>query len=591
MSTSAAAASASSQHQHHVLDGESLTPERLVAVGYDPSCRVSLSEEAWQRVREGRAVIDSIVRRGETVYGINTGFGSNESVAIDSEKLAELQVNLIRSHAVGTGQPLTPPRTRMLLALRINVLAKGFSGVRPETLRRLLAALNANCVSVVPKKGSVGASGDLAPLAHLALGMLGEGRMWEPGTGRHAPAAEVLARHGLEPVRLTAKEGLALINGTQMIASVGAEALVRARRVARQADVVAALSVEALRGTSMPYHPAIHAARPHRGQSVVAGRLRSLLGWGGSPSDLSLSHVDCGRVQDSYSLRCIPQIHGVCNDTVAFCHGLLSTELNSATDNPMVFADLEADSQRRDAVGDGATRGVVLSGGNFHGEYPAKALDFLAIGVHELSSVSERRIERLVNPVLSRLPAFLVREGGLNSGFMMAHVTAAALVSENKTLCHPASVDSISTSASQEDHVSMGAFAARKALKVVNHVETVLAIELLCACQALDFLRPLRTTPALERVYEAVREAVPHMGRDRHLTPDVEAVTRLLREGRVWEAAEGSIPERYRDAVGGDSPMQVRSALPHHEGLDLVFGGEAGAAVDSQHRFRTVSKL
>uniref|UniRef100_A0A8C7H300 Histidine ammonia-lyase n=1 Tax=Oncorhynchus kisutch TaxID=8019 RepID=A0A8C7H300_ONCKI len=388
------------------------------------------------------------------VYGITTGFGKFARTVIPVHKLKELQENLVRSHSAGVGNPLSPERTRMLLALRINVLAKGYSGISLETLHRMIQAFNASCLSFVPEKGTVGASGDLAPLSHLALGLMGEGKMWSPKSG-WADAKYVLEAHGLKPISLKPKEGLALINGTQMITSLGAEAVERAQAIARQADIIAAITLEVLKGTSKAFDSDIHALRPHPGQIEVAMRFRALLDSDHHPSEIAESHRFCDRVQDAYTMRCCPQVHGIVNDTIDFTQKIINTEINSATDNPMVFAE----------------RGETISGGNFHGEYPAKALDFLAIGVHELAAISERRIERLCNPSLSELPAFLVNEGGLNSGFMIAHCTAASLVSENKVLCHPSSVDSLSTSAATEDHVSMGGWAARKALRVVEHVE------------------------------------------------------------------------------------------------------------------------
>ncbi|XP_072328031.1 histidine ammonia-lyase-like [Scyliorhinus torazame] len=409
----------------------------------------------------------------------------------------------------------------MLLALRINVLAKGYSGISLKTLNQIIQAFNASCLSYVPEKGTVGASGDLAPLAHLALGLMGEGKMWSPKSG-WADAKYVLQAHGLQPISLKAKEGLALINGTQMITSLGAEAVERATMISRQADIIAALTLEVLKGTTRGFDSGIHALRPHPGQIEVAARFRSLLHSDVHPSEIAGSHRFCDRVQDPYSLRCCPQVHGVVNDTIAFVKTILVTEMNSATDNPIVFAE----------------RGEIISGGNFHGEYPAKALDYLAIGVHELASISERRIERLCNPSLSELPAFLVKDGGLNCGFMMAHCTAAALVSENKVLCHPSSVDSLSTSAATEDHVSMGGWAARKALRVIEHVEQVLTIELLAACQGLEFLRPLHTTEPLEKVYQLIRLMVKPLVRDRFMTSDFEIVQKLLIEGKVWQAVQ-----------------------------------------------------
>ena len=352
--------------------------------------------------------------------------------------------------------------------------------------------------------------------------------MWSPSTG-WGEAKYVLESHNLSPISLEAKEGLALINGTQLITSVGAEATERAGIIARQADIVAALTLEVLKGTSRAFDSDVHKLRPHKGQEAVAKRLRSLLHSETYPSEIAQSHRFCNRVQDAYTLRCTPQVHGVTHDTIEFVRGIITTEMNSATDNPIVLAE----------------RGETISAGNFHGEYPAKALDYLAIGVHELAAMSERRIERLVNPAYSELPAFLVKDGGLNSGFMLAHCTAAALVSENKTLCHPASVDSLSTSAGTEDHVSMGGFAARKCLQVVRNVEKVIAIELLAACQAIEFLRPLKTTQPLEEVCRVVRSKVAPWDKDRYMSPDILAVKDLLKEEKVLNAARAYMDQYH----------------------------------------------
>uniref|UniRef100_A0A8C0GCQ1 Histidine ammonia-lyase n=1 Tax=Chelonoidis abingdonii TaxID=106734 RepID=A0A8C0GCQ1_CHEAB len=492
------------------LDGNSLTPEDLVNLGKG-LYKIKLTPEAEAKVRQSREVIERIL------------------TLIRFSSLSEISVcNLENVVIAGVGKPLIPERSRMLLALRINVLAKGYSGISLETLQQVIEAFNASCLPYIPEKGTVGASGDLAPLSHLALGFIGEGKMWSPKSG-WADAKYVLQAHGLKPITLKPKEGLALINGTQMISSLGCEAVERASAIARQSDIVAALTLEVLKGTTRAFDTDIHAVRAHRGQIEVAFRFRSLLDSDHHPSEIAESHRFCDRVQDAYTLRCCPQVHGVANDTIAFVKDIITTEINSATDNPMVFAE----------------RGEIISGGNFHGEYPAKALDYLAIGVHELAAISERRIERLCNPSLSELPAFLVTEGGLNSGFMIAHCTAAALVSENKALCHPSSVDSLSTSAATEDHVSMGGWAARKALKVIEHVEQVLAIELLAACQGIEFLRPLRTTTPLEKVYDLVRSGVRPWLKDRFMAPDIEAAHRLLVEQKVWEVAEPYI-EKYR---------------------------------------------
>ncbi|XP_046729051.1 histidine ammonia-lyase-like [Silurus meridionalis] len=505
------------QEKYISLDGKSLTTADLMRLG-DGVYKIKLSADAEIRVTGARELIKKIISEAKVVYGVNTGFGKFAQTVVGKDQLKELQENLIRSHSAGVGAPLNPERTRRLLALRINVLAKGHSGVSLKNLQKMVSAFNASCLSWVPEQGTVGASGDLAPLAHLALGLIGEGRMWSPQTG-WTDSITVLTEHGLTPISLKPKEGLALINGTQLIASLGAEALERAAAITQQADVIAALTLETLKGTNKAFNIEIHAVRPHPGQILVAQRFRSLVHSDFFPSEITDENL-YDRVQDAYTLRCCPQVHGVVNDTIAFVKNILNTELNSATDNPLVFPE----------------RGFTISGGNFHGEYPAKALDFLSIGVHELASISERRIERLCNPSLSNLPAFLVKEGGLNSGFMVAHCTAAALVSENKVLCHPASVDSLSTSAATEDHVSMGGWAARKALKVVEHVEQVLAIELLAACQALEFHRPLKTTAPLEKVYELVRSVVRSWDKDRVMSCDIVAAHQLLREEKVWKA-------------------------------------------------------
>jgi histidine ammonia-lyase len=497
-----------------VIDGERLRLDELEAVaeGRRP---VQLHPQARAAVARARQVVDDAVERGEVVYGVTTGFGNFADVVIPREKLRDLQLNLLRSHAAGVGDPLGARETRALMLLRANVLAKGYSGVRPQTLELLLALLNAGIHPVVPSQGSVGASGDLAPLAHLGLALAGEGDCLVDG--RRLRASEALKQAGLTPATMEAKEGLALINGTQLMGAVGGLALGEAWRLARTADVTGALTVDALKGTDVAFDPRIHAARPHAGQAASARNLRALLK--GSP--IRESHRDCGKVQDAYSLRCMPQVHGAARDALGYVTRTLEIEINSATDNPMVFAD----------------SGELLSGGNFHGEPVAMAADVLAIAVAEIGAISERRIERLVNPSLSGLPAFLVRDGGLNSGLMMAHVTAAALASENKVLCHPASVDSIPTSANKEDHVSMGPIAARKAAQVVANTRRILAVEAIAACQALEFHRPLTTSPALHAACERLRRRVPPLDRDREQAPDIEAAAEMVRSGELAAAA------------------------------------------------------
>jgi histidine ammonia-lyase len=497
------------------LDGASLTPSDVEEVALRQA-RVRLHAKVRPRMLRSRRLIDRLAGGSEPIYGVNTGFGRLKDVAIPSSRIGELQTNLIRSHCAGVGEPLSEDQTRALILLRANVLARGNSGVRPLIVERLLELLNRDLLPVVPGQGSVGASGDLAPLAHLALALLGEGKV--RSRGRLQPAALALERAGLSPLALRAKEGLALINGTQLMTALGTLALLRGESLARHADLAGALSIEALKGSRRAFDPRIEKLRPHPGQAASAANLRRLL----SHSQVERSHAGCGRVQDSYALRCMPQVHGASRDALAHVREVLEREINAVTDNPILFpADRE-----------------LVSGGNFHGEPVAMALDYCGIALAELAAISERRIERLTNPDLSGLPAFLTPEPGLHSGFMMAQVTAAALVSENKGLAHPASVDSIPTSASQEDHVSMGAWAARKTLRILENSERVLAIEILAACQGLDFLSPLKTSPALEAARRAVRRRIPRLVRDRVLSADMDRMTDLLRSGEILHAAE-----------------------------------------------------
>jgi histidine ammonia-lyase len=440
-------------------------------------------------------------------------------VGIPPDKLAELQVNLIRSHAAGTGAPLSGEVVRAILALRANCLARGHSGIRLATLASLLDLIAADVLPVVPEQGSVGASGDLAPLAHIALGLIGEGDATV--AGRRMTARAALKRKRLKPVSLAPKEGIALINGTQVMTAIGTLALLAAERLAVTADIVGAMTLEALKGSHHAFEARIHAARGQRGQIVSAGNLRKLL----RDSPIERSHADCGRVQDAYSLRCMPQVHGASRDTFRFVREILAIEINASTDNPMVFAET----------------GDLVSAGNFHGQPVAIALDHLAVAACSLATISERRLERLVNPMLSDLPAFLARDAGLNSGFMMAHVTAAALVSENKVLAHPASVDTIPTSAGKEDHVSMGVHAARKAAQIVRHAQTVLAIEALAAAQALDFVAPLRPGRGVAAAHRAFRRKVATMDRDRYLAPDIEAARQAVEDESLRTASEKTI--------------------------------------------------
>jgi histidine ammonia-lyase len=500
------------------LTGNTLTLQEVLNVA-DGFQEVELSDDAAARVDAARAVVDRQAAADVPVYGINTGFGALAETTIPRAELATLQMNLLRSHAAGVGEPLPARAVRATMLLRANVLAKGFSGIRRSTLDQLLALLNHRVHPVVPSRGSVGASGDLAPLAHLALVLIGEGEAMVGDDPVARPGREALAAAGLKPIALAPKEGLALINGTQPSAAVAALSAAGAERLARAADIAAALSVDGLRGSVRPFDARIHDARPYAGQRVSAGNLRRLL----EGSGINKSHEHCGRVQDAYSLRCAPQVHGAAREALAFVHSILVTEANAATDNPMVFA------------GDGE----IVSGGNFHGAPVSIAADLLAIALAQLATISERRSDRLVNPALSELPAFLTPRSGLQSGYMMAQVTAAALASELKTLAHPASVDTIPTSANREDHVSMSMGAALKASRALELATRVVAIEILFGCQALDLLEPLKSSAMLQRVHLRVRERVPRLTDDRPPAPDIETISRMIVDGS-FEAACGA---------------------------------------------------
>ncbi len=501
------------------LTGRTLTVAEVVAVARG-GVPVAVSDGARAGVREARRFVERLAAQDTPTYGINTGFGTLAEVPIDRADLAQLQLNLIVSHAVGVGEPLPPDVVRALMVCRANVLAGARSGVREETLDLLVDALNAGIVPVIPSRGSVGASGDLAPLAHLALVLIGRGEAWL--AGERMPGDEALRRAGLTRLVLQPKEGLALVNGTQAMLALGVLALVDAEEAAELADVAGAMTIEGLFGSHRPFLSKVHEARPHPGQGESAAHVRRLL----AGSEINLSHQHhCDKVQDPYSLRCLPQVHGAVRDGLGFVRTVLERELNAATDNPLLFAEDEE----------------VVSAGNFHGQPLAQAMDFLAISASHLATISERRIEQLVNPALSHLPPFLTKKSGLNSGFMIAQVTAAALVVENRILSHPASVDTIPSSAGREDHVSMGMTAALKARTVVDHVRTVLAIELMCAAQALDFRRPLRSGVGVEAAHAALRHCVPMLEEDRELHRDVAAIRRLLDDGTLAAAVREAI--------------------------------------------------
>jgi len=502
-----------------VIDGNSLTLDSVSRVARDFES-VVFPREARERVVHSRGIVSRALEKNEVVYGVTTGFGKLSDIRIPHEQIEQLQINLLRSHACGVGELLEEAEVRAALLLRANTLAKGFSGVRPQVIDTLVEMLNRGVHPVVPSRGSVGASGDLAPAAHMALVLAGEGEAIF--RGERLAGAVAMRKAGIPLLKLGAKEGLSLLNGTQFMAAVGGLALDRALSLVESADVIGALTLEVLLGTPAASDPRIHAVRPHPGQRHTATNIRRLL----QSSAIVESHKDCGQLQDAYSLRCMPQVHGAIRDALTHIVSVLQIEVNSATDNPLVFPGDE----------------TILSGGNFHGAPVAYALDYAAIAVSDLANISERRLERLVNPDLSGLPAFLIQNAGLSSGYMMLQVMAASLVSENKILSHPASVDSIPTSANKEDHVSMGMAAALKFRSIVNNAEIVLASEMLAACQAMEFRKPLKPGAGTGHAYALVRRHIPLLEQDREVSPDVQTVVRLIREKHfarlVTEAGE-----------------------------------------------------
>ena len=503
------------------INGNDLTLEAVREVASMESRRaVLLAPDAREAVNRARAIVDEIVASNKVAYAITTGVGKLSDVRIAGEQIRELQVNLVRSHSFGVGEPLSIPETRAIMLLRANSLAKGHSGVRAIVVDTLCEMLNRGVTPVVPSQGSVGASGDLAPLAHLALALIGEGECHDE-KGVRVSSGEALKRAQIKPLVLESKETISLINGTQAMLAVGTLALLAAETLVDSADVLGGLCCDALKGTDAAFDERIHKARPHTGQMKTAANLRRML----EGSQIRESHRDCGRVQDAYSLRCIPQVHGAVRDTLEHCRSVFETETNSAVDNPLVFI-----TDIKNAEGD------VISGGNFHGEPLAFALDFLAIALSALAGISERRIERLVNPALSEgLPPFLAPEAGLNSGFMMPQVTAAALVSENKVLAHPASVDSITTSGNKEDYVSMGMTAALKLKRIVENTRNVLAIEAMAVAQALDFLAPLKPSKLGQAAHAKIRSVCSRVEKDRVMYGDLARIAELIASGTVAE--------------------------------------------------------
>jgi histidine ammonia-lyase len=497
------------------LDGEHLTLEDVLEVA-EGRARVKISPSVEKKVKQSRDFIEKALDQGEKIYGVTTGFGLLSDQLIDHSQIEDLQRNLIRSHSVGVGPFFDEVTTRAIMLLRANVIAMGYSGVRMEVLKRLVDMINKGVHPLVPEQGSVGASGDLAPLAHLTSVLMGEGEAIYKGRVRSGKKTMVMA--GIPILTLKAKEGLALVNGTQVMTAVGLLSLLRAERLCQIADTVGACTLDALKGTLSAFDLDIQRVRPFPGSLAVSKNFKKL----GRCSEIAKSHKFCSKIQDAYSLRCIPQVHGAVRDALAYVRKILEVEVNSATDNPLVFAQ----------------QGKILNCGNFHGEPVAFALDLLGIVVSELGGISERRIEKLINPALSGLPPFLTMEGGLHSGLMMVQVSAAALVSENKILAHPASVDSIPTSADKEDHVSMGTIAARKGRDITRNVEHILAMELLCASQGLEFLLPLQPGIGIKEAYRVVREKVPPIKGDRRFSEDIKKIQLLIESGELLNQVE-----------------------------------------------------
>lgn len=497
---------------------EKMTLEALVSIARH-GAKVQLTGASVQRINEARQLIEQWVKEEKSIYGVTTGFGALSDVAISKKDTRQLQQNILMSHSAGTGDMLDEETVRAVMALRIKDFAIGHSGIRLETVQHLITILNKGVYPVVPEKGSVGASGDLIPLAHLSLVIIGLGEAYYQG--QRMSGAKALNHCGITPLRLEAAEGLALINGTQVMSAIGGLAVYDAVNLAKITDIASAMSLEVLMGSRMEFDPRIHKVRPHPGQTAAADNMYRIT----QNSDIVTSHKDCHRIQDAYTLRCSPQVHGASKDAVFYAKNVLETEMNASTNNPLIFPESRE----------------FLLGGNFHGQPIALAMDFLCMGVSEFANISERRIERLVNPKLSGLPAFLVRDGGLNSGFMIAQYVAAALVSENKILSHPACVDSIPTSANKEDHVSMGTISARKCREIIKNAEQVIAIELLCVAQALDLFTNMKPGEGTLAAYTVIRNAVPHLDADRILHKDIDAVKQLMRNGQILDAVEKKV--------------------------------------------------
>ena len=497
---------------------DDMTLDDLVSISRR-GATVRLTKESQNRIKNARELIEQWIQEEKPIYGVTTGFGALSDVPISRKDTRQLQENILMSHAAGVGDFLDQETVRSVMALRIKDLARGHSGIRLETVHHLITMLNRGICPVVPEKGSVGASGDLAPLAHLSLVLIGQGEAFYKG--RRISGLDALKQCGLDPLRLEAAEGLALINGTQVMTAIGGLSVYDALELSKLTDIAAAMSLEVLMGSRMEFDPKIHQVRPHPGQAAAADNMYRIT----RNSDIVTSHKDCCRVQDAYTLRCSPQVHGASKDAIAYVKKVVETEMNASTNNPLIFQESRE----------------FLLGGNFHGQPVALAMDFLCMAVSEFANISERRIERLVNPKLSGLPAFLVSNGGLNSGFMIAQYTAASLVSENKVLTHPACVDSIPTSANKEDHVSMGTISSRKCREVVKNSENVIAIELLCGAQALDLFTNVKPGEGTLAAYTVIRNAVSHLEKDRILSKDIGKIKQLMRSGMILEAVENKV--------------------------------------------------
>ncbi len=501
-----------------ILGNDGLTIDELVRIARN-GVTVSLSENSVMRINRSRDLVERLVDEEATVYGITTGFGALSTVPINKEDTRQLQRNILMSHAAGVGKPFEDEVSKAMMALRIKDIARGHAGVSLETTEALIKLMNRNIIPVIPEKGSVGASGDLVPLAHLSLILLGMGEA--SYNGEIISGEKALEICGLKPLELGASEGLGLINGTQAMTAVGGLAVHDAVMLSKMADIAAAMSIEVLMGSRSEFDPRIQAIRPHPGQIASAANMERMT----RSSDIVSSHRDCSRVQDAYSLRCSPQVHGASKDAVSYAARVVEIEMNASTNNPLIFSETDE----------------FLLGGNFHGQPVALAMDFMCMAVAELANISERRIERMVNPMLSGLPAFLVKDGGLNSGFMIAQYTAASLVSENKVLCHPACVDSIPTSANKEDHVSMGTISARKSREIIENTLRVIAIEMLCNAQAMDVFTNMKAGEGTRVVYDVVRKHVSHMESDRFLAVDIEKMVQLIKSGEILTAVEKAI--------------------------------------------------